>query len=312
MSENSYVIGVDVGGSHILSGAVALQTGTLLKSSLFETKIDNKAPSADILKAWARTINQTLEVVQGNHTLGIGFAMPGAFNYKSGVALFAGNEKYESLYDCNIPESLGPLLIGENLEMRFLNDATSFAVGEAWRGEAAGKDKAISITLGTGFGSAFVANGIPVTSGDTVPEHGCLWYLPFQDGIGDDFFSTRWFINSYLSLTGKSIPGVKELHDLAQSGDTKAMQLFHEFGANMAEFIAPWLRAFKPEVLVMGGNISKAWDLFARPFHDQLLLEGLRLEVKISQLKEHAALLGGARLFEPDAWEKIKQVLTEF
>ncbi|MDW3194966.1 MAG: ROK family protein [Cytophagales bacterium] len=312
MSENSYVIGVDVGGSHILSGAIELQTGTLLGTSLFDAKIDNKASRTAIMQAWAGTINQSLKAVQGNHVLGIGFAMPGAFNYKTGVALFEGNEKYESLYDCHVPQSLGPLLISKTLKMRFLNDASSFAVGEAWKGEAAGKNKALSITLGTGFGSAFVKKGIPVTSGETVPEHGCLWHLPFQDGIGDDFFSTRWFTNSYKSLTGKEIPGVKELHDLHKKGDSVAMLLFHEFGINLGKFINIWIQRFEPDVLVMGGNISKAWDLFSTSFYQELDREKLQLEVKVSQLKEQAALLGGARLFDPDTWEKIKQVLTEF
>lgn len=312
MSESSYVIGVDVGGSHILSGAVDLSTGTLIEASLYEAKIDNKAPKADILKAWADTINQTLETLAGKQVLGIGFAMPGAFNYKTGVALFEGNEKYESLYNCNVPESLGPLLDKQGLEMRFLNDATSFAVGEAWKGEAQGKFKAISITLGTGFGSAFISEGIPVTSGDMVPEHGCLWHLPFQDGIGDDYFSTRWFTNSYQSLTGKSIPGVKELHDLHKEGDATAMLLFHEFGINLGKFINTWIQRFNPEVLVMGGNISKAWDLFLPSFYQELTREKLCVEVKVSSLKEHAALLGSARLFEPEAWVSIRQILTEF
>lgn len=312
MSDSAYVVGVDVGGSHILSGAIALASGNLLEQSLFETKIDNKAPRSTILEAWASTINKTLQCLSGKQIQGIGFAMPGAFNYKTGVALFEGNEKYESLYDCNVPQTLGPLLISSDLEMRFLNDATSFAVGEAWRGEAAGKGRAISITLGTGFGSAFVVNGIPVTSGNTVPEHGCLWHLPFMNGIGDDYFSTRWFTKRYQEITGTTMPGVKEIHDLAQQGDVKAMRLFHEFGSNMAVFIAPWFRNFRPEVLVMGGNISKAWQLFAQPFHKQLLKEGLTLEVKVSRLKEHAALLGSARLFEAPYWSKVRPILTEF
>lgn len=312
MNENSYVIGVDVGGSHILSGAVELHTGSLLEASLFEEKIDNKAPRSVILETWAHTINQTLEVLNGAHVLGIGFAMPGAFNYKTGVALFEGNEKYEALYNCDVPKSLSPLLILKNLEMRFLNDATSFAVGEAWKGEAVGSSRAISITLGTGFGSAFVSDGIPVTSGDMVPEHGCLWHLPFQDGIGDDFFSTRWFTKSYKSLTGKSIEGVKELHELHKKGDAVAMLLFHEFGINLAKFMNTWIQRFNPEVLVLGGNISKAWDLFLTSFYQEVNREKLNVEVRISKLKEHAALLGSARLFHPQAWQLIREVLTEF
>ena len=312
MSKNSFVIGVDVGGSHILSGAVELRSGTLIKDSLFEQKIDNKATRELILSDWSRTINKTLACIPNESVVGIGFAMPGAFNYKTGLALFEGNEKYEALYDCDVPGSLGPLLTSGDLDMRFLNDATSFAVGEAWQGAAAGKSKAISITLGTGFGSAFVHDGIPVTTGDTVPEHGCLWHLPFLEGIGDDYFSTRWFVNRYKDLTGQTISGAKDVHDLAVNGDPKAAGMFQEFGRHMASFIAPWVRKFHPEVLVMGGNISRAWDLVADPFHRQLKQEGLALEVRVSTLKEHAALLGSARLFDEESWPHIQAVLTEF
>ncbi len=312
MSANPYVIGVDIGGSHVLSGAVSLHTGRLLENTLCELKIDNQGSRTTILNEWASTINHTLSGLSGKEVIGIGFAMPGAFNYKTGVALFEGNKKYESLYNCDVPQSLTPLLNVEGLEMRFLNDATSFAVGEAWKGEAAGKQRAISITLGTGFGSAFVEDGIPVTHGDAVPKHGCLWHLPFLEGIGDDYFSTRWFINRYQKFTGNRIAGAKDVFDLSETGDQLALQLFFEFGTNMAIFIAPWIRKFNPDVLVMGGNISKAWCLFEDAFNRQLIQEQLSVEVRVSQLKEHAALLGSARLFEASAWDRIKPVLTEF
>jgi len=90
-----------------------------------------------------------------------------------------------------------------NQAIRFMNDASSFAVGEAWIGNAAGYKRSLFITLGTGFGSAFLEKGIPVVERDDIPPMGCLWHLPFRDGISDDYFSTRWIIKQY---DGKTVP----------------------------------------------------------------------------------------------------------
>ena len=72
-----------------------------------------------------------------------------------------------------------------------MNDASSFAVGEAWAGSASKFDRSLSITLGTGFGSAFISNRIPIVDGPLVPKLGCIYHLPYRDGIADDYFSTR-------------------------------------------------------------------------------------------------------------------------
>ena len=312
MNLGRYIIGADVGGSHILCGAVELASGELLKETLVEEKIDNKASQDVILQSWAKTLNDTISKVNLDQVVGLGFAMPGAFNYKTGVALFEGNEKYESLYKCDVPLNLAPLLAAKGLKMRFLNDASSFAVGEAWRGKAADVNRSISITLGTGFGSAFIQGGIPVTEGSLVPKHGSLWHLPFKTGIADDYFSTRWFTSSYYKLTGRFISGVKEAFELTFEKDQVAIQLFHQFGVNMAIFMADWIRKFDPQVIVLGGNISKAWDLFSAPFFEQMSKESLSIKVEISELKESAAILGASRLFEDTFWQHIQPVLTEF
>lgn len=124
--------------------------------------------------------------------------------------------------------------------MRFLNDATSFAIGEAWQGMGKGMQRVVVITLGTGFGSAFLDGCIPVVSGEQVPKEGCLWHLHYQDGIADDYFSTRWFLEEYQTKTGNKIADVKALTDKAAS-DSTARDLFAQFGQNLAECLDPWL-----------------------------------------------------------------------
>ncbi len=109
----------------------------------------------------------------------------------------------------------GSLDVPDNFPVRFMNDVSSFAVGEALVGKAAKVKRSMSITLGTGFGSAFISDRIPVVDGPDVPKLGCVYHLPYKDGIADDYFSTRWFLGSYKKLTGKEMKGVKELAGMA-------------------------------------------------------------------------------------------------
>src|ERR1039457_940872 len=83
------------------------------------------------------------------------------------------------------------------LELRFLNDAIAFGVGEAWMGKAARVGRSISVTVGSGLGSAFVEQGIPVVEREDVPPKGYIWNLPFNNDLADVSFSTRWFIKRY-------------------------------------------------------------------------------------------------------------------
>lgn len=52
---------------------------------------------------------------------------------------------------------------------------------------AANFNRSLSITLGTGFGSAFIRNHIPIVDGPELPKLGCIYHLPFKDG---DQFNT--------------------------------------------------------------------------------------------------------------------------
>lgn len=299
-------IGVDVGGSHILSAAVDLNSGAIDESTRAHVHIDSKQTSEDLMQDWARCINGTLAHCQGQDVAGIGFAMPGPFNYKEGIAMFEGNDKYEHLYGVHIASALQPL-IAENLKFRYQNDASCFAMGVDGYGVAKKSKKSISITLGTGFGAAFIDDGVPIVTREDVPEDGCFWHLPFKEGIADDYFSTRWFRQAYQTTFGKEVPGVKEIA-VEVAGNETAQQLFDQFGENLAGFLAPWIAKFKPDMIVMGGNISRAFDLFAPSLYRHLDT-GNEISFEVSELKEDAALLGSARLLDDAFFSKLKDTL---
>ena len=300
-------MGVDIGGTHITCALVDLQQGHLVPQSRTRVRIQHTESAPHIFERWAEAMHKTLSKRQGSPILGIGFAIPGPFDYRNGVSNMA--HKFSALQGLHIPTHLQALLqTAAPLPMRFLNDAAAFAIGESWVGEGKGHQKVVVVTLGTGFGSAFTAGGIPIVTGESVPKEGCLWHLPYGGSIADDHFSTRWFVGEYLKRAGKSIAGVKELSEkAADSREIKA--IFDLYGQNLAQFLAEPLQRFEAEVLVIGGNISHALPLFQETFQQGLKQANISVKVAVSTLKEKAALLGSARLLDDSFWAKVSREL---
>jgi glucokinase len=307
--KKNIAIGTDIGGSHITCAAIDLVSGNILRETLSEREVDNQASAKEIIGVWADALSGALEKIPFENVKGIGFAMPGPFDYVKGISYIKGVAKYDNLYGINVQEAIAEALrVPDEFLIRFMNDASSFAVGEAWAGSATREKKSLSITLGTGFGSAFISDRIPIVDGPLVPKIGCVYHLPYRDGIADDYFSTRGLLGRYRSITGKDLKGVKELAALASS-EKQVMDLFTDFGDNLAIFLAPWLTGFGAEILVIGGNISHAYNLFGEVFESRLKKENCTTKVALSKLKEDAALLGSAYLLDDDFWKSVQHAL---
>lgn len=311
MKNKQYAIGADIGGSHISCALVDMFEGHILEGSHTERKIDNQASADEILDGWSQAISETIKIVGKENVAGVGFAMPGPFAYDKGIALFEKVAKFESLYGINVAEELQTRLgLDSSVLFRFMNDASAFAVGEAWLGEAADVENSVSITLGTGFGSAFISKGVPVVEAEGVPEMGCVWHLSFKEGIADDYFSTRWYIARWKEVSGETVDGVKPIADCARS-DANAQSIFDEFGENIGNFLGPWLKSFKAQKLVIGGNVTGAYNLFGPSFEKVLKQLGINTKISLSGLKENAAIIGSARMIDPEFFEMIQPVLPK-
>ncbi|UII74771.1 ROK family protein [Flagellimonas sp. HMM57] len=302
--KKSLTIGADVGGSHISCGVVdmpALELGVM--STL---KLDSNTEKKQVLEKWAEGINAVVQN-QGvaDESIHIGFAMPGPFDYKNGIALFDENvDKYQHLYSVSIPDELPAYLVKGNYTFRFINDAVAFAVGAVNAMQLNHKEKMIVLTLGTGLGACFLEKGVPIFKSEDIPESGWLWNQEFKDGIGDAYFSTRWFVKRFFEQTGKQISGVREM--IASSHEVVPV-IFQEYVQHMAAFLAPHIKKFKPSTILLGGNIAKASDYFLADLNTSLAK--LNVEIVVSTIGEEAAIIGSAQLFDAGFWEKIKNDL---
>lgn len=285
-------MGIDIGGSHITCQIFDLEKNLVIPECRTRMHIDSNKASGHILDGWAKAILQTAGDTDMLTLEGIGFAMPGPFDYARGIAWFKGIPKFEKLYGIDVKtELIRRLQLPVSYKIRFLNDAVCFAMGEAWLGNASKYDRVIALTLGTGFGTTFLKRGMPLAGADGIPKDGFLYHVPFQNSIADDYFSTRWFIENYQKATGETIPGVKELAQRVSS-DKHAQKLFMEFGDNLGSFLLPWVKQFDAEAIIIGGNISRSYKWFENSLRTRLG----KIPVLISRMEENAALAGSARL----------------
>jgi glucokinase len=305
MNDDRIVIGVDIGGSHITCMAVEPGLKKVLPDICVRMGVDSQATASEILGTWAEALGECLSHFNQEKLGGIGFAMPGPFDYPGGFALFSGVKKYDSLFNINIRDEMRKRLsLPAALPVRFMNDATCFAIGEAWIGKASAFRRTMVVTLGTGFGSAFLSDGIPVESGDEVPSFGCVYHLPYEDSIADDYFSSRWFERAWNDRFDTPSPGVKVMTERAPL-DPAVMEIFTDFGGRLGHFLSPCLRRFRAGCLTIGGNIARSFEMFGPAFRSALATENCNTEVFLSTLGEHAAIAGSARLADDAFYSKL-------
>lgn len=281
---NSIVAGVDIGGSHITVALVDADKRVVLEETQTRLEIDSKGPAEAIIAAWCKAIETSCRAYGGlvGH---IGIAMPGPFDYDEGISLMKNQDKYDSLYGLNIKKLLGEKLAVPVENIVTTNDAACFLQGELFGGVAQGCKNVFGLTLGTGLGSARTRNG--------GVEDADLWCSAFREGIAEDYLSSRWFIQRFAEIAGKKVSGVKDLVALAGK-DQVARQLFETFGQNLGAFLLPYLVREETEMVVLGGNITQAYDLFAEALRQYLQGNSVQVAVRQTVLGENAALIGAA------------------
>jgi len=292
ITQSTFVLTADIGGSHITAAICNLETGSVLKGTCFRAEFSSKSSAASILENWVGVFKRVLKNFESPVSK-MGIAMPGPFDYAEGISYITGLNKYESLYGINIKEYLVQHLNLHPHDIKFRNDAEAAIAGEIFAGEVKNYESAVGITLGTGFGSAYYKNGVTTDLN---------WGSdPYKTSIADDHLSTRWFIKRYYELTGVSVQGVKELALIATES-SMARIVFSEFGKNLAEFLLNKFVLVQPQVLIVSGNIAKAHRYFIPYLSKQVL----PVHTEIAQQGENAALLGAAALFQTSATSVYK------
>jgi len=279
------ILGVDIGGSHI---TVAQITPKGEVKNICRETVNSQGNINSILTEWASGFDGYFREANKN-LVQIGIAMPGPFT-SEGVSKIKGQHKYDALYNLNIRQLLADKLGVPINAIKLNNDALCFLLGEMTKGKAHNYRRALGLTLGTGLGSA-VYNGSELIDAN-------LWCTSFKTGIAEDYLSTRWFIGRYHHYTGKLVSGVRELVSLLPN-EPIVGTIFNEFGQNLADFITHIIENYQPDVIVMGGNITKQHHLFNDVVIEILKGRSIDIPIEYTQLGEKAALIGAASYWLP-------------
>jgi len=283
-----YVPAVELGGSHVTAAAVDLDRAVVVPGTRCRSALSPVADAATLLDTIAGTARR-VDVGPGACW---GLAVPGPFDYAAGIARYQGVGKFGSLKDVPVGDRLAARLGIDPYRLRFLNDASAFALG-ARRLSAPGAERLAAFTLGTGVGSAFLAGAEVVEDGPLVPPEGRADLLTIDGRPLEDTVSTRAMTARYAQRTGRQVDGLRELTRLSEDGDRVAAETVRSAMTALGTALAPWLAAFEPDTVVFGGSITAAWSLIGPPLTAALDPAGTR-PVAVVEDGEAAALVGAA------------------
>ena len=257
----------------------------LAVSGAYRIPLEAHSPAAALLDAMADCAG-TLDMPGNVHW---GMAVPGPFDFISGVAHYHDVGKFESLAGVDVGAELrrrrGPMTIS------FLNDAHAFTLGEWRAGAVIGHRRVIGFTLGTGVGSGFLNDGRIVDSGPTVPPEGRIDLTTIDRRPLEDVVSRRAMLREYAALVGPSDADVRDLADQARAGDTTSAALFDATFTQLGLAVGPWIKRFDADAVVIGGSMSHSWDLIGGPFTAAL---GSDVPVELAVLGDTSGLVGAA------------------
>ena len=156
----------------------------------------------------------------------IDLAFPGPFDYKNGICLLQGLDKYDALYGCNLRRAFSEISGLPEQRIQFINDAAAFALGEMTFGQATQAGRALFVAVGTGCGSAFGVNGFLAEEGTPgVPPNGYFYNAPFRDSCVDDYISRRGLEKLSGEMLGVPLDG-RALAERIAAGDERAKACF--------------------------------------------------------------------------------------
>lgn len=276
--EPNAILGIDLGGTNIRLGKVC--NGKVVR--YHAQRISSKAAEEVILGE----MYQAIEAVMDDEVVAIGCGVPSVVDVEAGIVHAVEN----------IP-SWTRVPLKARLEERFRlpvlinNDANVFALGELLFGLGRGLKNMVGMTLGTGLGTGVIVDGRLYCGANC--GAGEIGSIPYRQGSIETYCSGEFFKRE----SGESGDAIFER---AQQGDEQALELFEAYGRELGQAVMTVLYAYDPELVVLGGSVSKGFSLFEAGLRKRLedfdYQHSLgRTSITCSEV-EHVAILGATAL----------------
>jgi predicted NBD/HSP70 family sugar kinase len=296
-------IGIDISPTRT-SVATADIAGHILDLAEFPTE-------PDFEKTISRVIDCSVEFARKSRDRieGIGVSMPGLVDPERGTALYIPYFNWRNL---NVAERISA---ATGLRVSIDNDANAAALAELWFGQPKVRDARdfIMVFVHEGLGAGIVFDRqVYRGAGGAAGEFGHMIIgrqAPTACSCGsfdcwEAFASGGAAVARYIQLTGGndklSRLSFRQLIDRAITGEVPAQKALTETARNLSIGISNLIVGLSPEMIVIGGPITRAWPLVAEVFHETVessVRRGLPLaSIVASTLGESTTLMGALSL----------------
>ena len=315
-----YVMGVDIGGTNLVVGAVVTDGSRIVG---LRTEPTGAAHGAD--RVIDRIVTMTNAAIEDTRLAdrdavieGVGIGSPGPLNRTTGVVILTPNLGW---HDMPVRDRIGTAL---GLPAWLDNDANCAMAGEWWVGAAKGARHAVTFTLGTGIGGGIVvdgkllhgASGVAAEIGHITIETNGRRCGCGNDGCLEAYASgpaiARRTIEAIESGAESSIGAMvggaldrisaQTVYDAAGAGDPLALEVVQDTAKYLGVGVANLINILNPEVVVICGGVTQAGDRLFTPLRREVTRRAFRPAVQACRivpglLPGTAGVVGAAKVF---------------
>jgi glucokinase len=321
-----YIIGVDLGGTKIMAGALSEDGSRHFGMRSIPTQPE-QGPDTVIERLIALVEGVILDAIAETGAsrrdfVGIGAGAPGPLDRSRGVVVVAPNLGWRNVPLREIVSSrLG-------IPVSIDNDANCATLGEWWQGAARGARTVVGFTIGTGIGGGIVIDGklfhgasdVAGEIGHTTIElngrhckcgnYGCLEAYASGPAIATRAREVLVREES-ASLLPALVDGdldeitAQTVYDAAQRGDAVAQEVVRDTARYLGAGIASLLNILNPDTVVVAGGVTAAGEALFTPLRAEVRRRAFRPAVEAvrivpAELPGTAGVVGAVAVFKQE------------
>src|SRR3954452_14155560 len=308
-----HVIGVDLGGTKLLAGAVGADLAVVHRTNRPVYGLDQQ----ELVQMIADAVEEIRTAVDVP-IAAVGFGIPCTFDLRTGIAVQAAHLPFRDI-------AFGDVMAARLAPAVVVDKAANCAVlCEAGAGAGRGASEVVMLTLGTGIGGGLVlrgevyrgwigagaemghmvvdADGRPCVG--NCPNRGCLESVASGSALVRE--ASLAVARRPDTALGRALEAGRELTgpmitELANEGDPVALGAMEVIGRALGVGIANLVNIFNPQVVVVGGGVSEAGDLLLGPAREVMARRALApardvVRVEAAAFGAEAGMIGAAVL----------------
>ena len=278
-----YRIGIDLGGTNISAGLVGDEGKLLYKSSMPTEMGGSDAEITELMAKFCIQIAKRCDI-SARDIDSIGIGCPGVCDDENGILLYTVNLPFRNT---KIAEIFSKFI---SAPVHLANDANCAALGEVVAGGAKGYKSSITLTLGTGVGGGIIIDGKIYTGFNHAA--GEMGHITIRAGGEPCACGRKGCLEAYASATALIRESKRAFQehpdcmirtlcdgdlnkinarapiDAKRAADKIGAEIVDKYIRDLGEGIINYINIFQPEIILLGGGISKEGDYLLEPLRE--------------------------------------------